>query len=81
VVERLLLDGINAEARGAAIGGEHNLIAVPGAYEAQTPLALVQLAQAWAQVALDASVLQQVPIAAGFAGSDLLIHADLAYLW
>jgi hypothetical protein len=41
----------------------------------------MELAQARAQVALNAPVLQQVPVAAGYSGSDLFIHADLTYLW
>ena len=55
VRERLLLDRVDAEARGAAVGGEDDPVALPGAHEAQAALALVQLAQARADVALDAA--------------------------
>ena len=71
VGERLLLDRVDAEARGAAVGGEDDAVALPGAHEAQAALALVQLAQAGADVALHAPVVEQVPVAAGRAGDDL----------
>ena len=69
--ERLLLDRVDAEARGAAIGGEDDAIVAPGAHEAQAALALVQLAQARADVALHAAVVEPMPVAAGRARDDL----------
>src|SRR5439155_27308681 len=65
VVERLFLDRIDAESRGAAVGGEHHAAAFHLAHEAQAALAFVQLAVARAQVALHAPVGQGVPPPAG----------------
>src|SRR5207302_9672027 len=52
VVERLLLDRVDAEARRAAVGGEHHAAAFHLADETEAALALVQLAVARAEVAL-----------------------------
>src|SRR5439155_11492622 len=65
MVEWLLLDGIDAEARRAAVGGEHHFIAHALAHEAGAALAFVQPAVARAQVALHAPVVEQVPPASG----------------
>ena len=62
MVERLLLDGVDAEAARSAVGGEHDLAAVAGADEAEPALAVVQLAGARAEVALGAAVIQAVPV-------------------
>ena len=56
MVQRLLLDGINAEATGAAVGGQHNLAALVHAHKAETPLPFVQPAASGTQVALHAPV-------------------------
>ena len=61
VVQRLLLDRVEREARAAAIGGEHDRIAPALAHEAQAALALVQPAVARTQVALQAAVGHRVP--------------------
>ena len=63
MVERLLLDGIHAEAARAAIGGEDDPVALAGANEAEAALALVERAVARAEVALDAAVAERVPVA------------------
>ena len=65
VVEGLLLDGIDAEARGAAVGGEDQDVALALADEAGTALAVLELAIPGAQVALQAAVGQSVPPAGG----------------
>ena len=44
--------------RGAAVGGEDDPVVPAGAHEAQAALALVQLAEARADVALDAPVVE-----------------------
>jgi len=54
VVERLLLDGIDAEARGAAVGGEHHLAVLVAAHEAERALTGADEARARAQRAADA---------------------------
>jgi hypothetical protein len=61
VIERLLLDRVDTESRGAAIGREYHRIAFALAHEAQTTLAVVQPAVARTQVALDAAVVKHVP--------------------
>src|SRR5262249_48405513 len=82
MVERLLLDRVDAEARGASIGGEHDLVVVAGAHVAESALAVMETAIARAEIALDAAVLELVPVAARDAGKEL-IHArtDLARFW
>ena len=65
MVERLLLDRVDAEARRAAVGRQHHRVAFALAHEARAALALVQAAVARAQVALDATVVESVPPAAG----------------
>ena len=65
MVERLLLDRVDAEAGRAAVGREHDRVAFALAHEARAALALVQPAVARAQVALDAAVGKPVPPAAG----------------
>src|SRR5690606_4994222 len=56
VVQRLLLDGIHAEAARPAVGREDDAVSLPGPHEAEALLALVELAVPRAQVALDAAV-------------------------
>src|SRR5262249_49686591 len=61
VVERLLLDGIEAEAGGAAVARQHHLAAAVLAHEAEAALPRRERAVAWAQVALDAPARNVVP--------------------
>jgi hypothetical protein len=61
MVERLLLDGIDAEAGRAAIGGEHHAVAHARAHEAGTALAFVQAAIPRAEVTLDAAIVERMP--------------------
>src|SRR5262249_21938110 len=63
VIERLLLDGINAKAAGAAVRGQHDLPVLACPHEAEAALPFVELAQARAQVTLDAPVFESVPVA------------------
>src|SRR5262249_10308467 len=65
MVERLLLDGIDAEPRRPAVGRQDHRIVLALAHEAGAALALVQLAFARAQVALDAAIRESLPPAAG----------------
>src|SRR5438876_8593015 len=76
MVERLLLDRIDAKAGGAPVGRKQNLIVLPRAHEAQAALPLMQLAIARAYVALDTAILQPMPIAAGHTLDGGLIHAQ-----
>ena len=68
MVERFLLDGINAKAAAAAIGRERHLVAGAPADETEPALALVELAEAWTEAALDAPVRQQRPPTPGVIG-------------
>ena len=61
MVERLLLDRVNAEAGRAAISRQDHLVFDVLADEAGAALAFVQLAVARAQVALDAPAVDGVP--------------------
>ena len=65
MIERLLLDGIHAEAAGPAVGGEHDAVALAGADEAHAPLAVVQRAEARTDLAADAAVGQRAEIPSG----------------
>src|SRR3546814_18219035 len=67
MVERLFLDRIDAEARRAAPGGQHQIVAAAGAHETQAALALLQLAFARTDIALQAAVGQPVPVAGAHA--------------
>src|SRR5262249_47658545 len=72
VVERLFFDRIDAESRRAPVRGEHDRVVVPRAHVAEAALALVKPAIARAEVALDAAVLELVPIAARSTGQKLI---------
>src|SRR5262249_49514291 len=74
MIEGVLLDRIDAESGRAAVGGEHHPVALTRAHETQTALAFVQPAIARAQVALDAPILEPVPITARRAREETLIH-------
>src|SRR5438034_10541719 len=62
MVQWLLLDRIDAESARAAVGCEDDLVAFACADEAQAALALAELAGAGADVALDAPVVEAVPV-------------------
>src|SRR5262249_7360321 len=82
VVQRLLLDRIDAEAARPAIGREDDLVVQPGAHEAEPALPLPQLAEARAEVALDALAVDRVPVLGGDDArvpEDLGIHSNIAF--
>ncbi len=68
MVEWLLLDWIDAEAGGAAIGCQYHLMTDVLADKARAALAFVQLAVAWAQVALYPLAFDGVPPASRMRG-------------
>ena len=68
MVEWLLFDRVDAKAGRPAVGSEHDRVVLPRAHEAETALAFMQLAEARAEIALDAAVVQRVPVAAGKVG-------------
>src|SRR5690606_29795062 len=63
VVERLLLDRVDAEAARASPGREHDRAFPVGAHETQAALAFVQPAVARTGIALYAPVVERVPVA------------------
>src|SRR5207247_8943542 len=65
LVERLLLDRIDAESRRAAVGRQHHGLALALTDEAGAALAIVQSAVAWTEVTLDAAIVQRVPVTSG----------------
>ena len=65
MVEGFLFNRINAETAGPAVAGEHDLAVVAAAHEAQALLALVQLAEAGTDIALDPAIIEDVPVAGG----------------
>lgn len=73
MIERFFLDRIDAKSGRTPIGGQHNLLVLPGAHKAQAALAFVQLAIAWADIALDAAIRQSMPVA-GWVPHNWLIH-------
>jgi hypothetical protein len=62
MVEGLFLDGVHAEPAGTPISRQYDLVIVTGAHEAKPLLAFVQLAIAGTDIALDAAVVQGVPV-------------------
>ena len=65
MVQRLLLDRVDAEARAAPVSREHHRVADALTHEAHAALAFVQPAVARAQVALNAPVVEPMPPAPG----------------
>ena len=62
MVERLFLDRIDAKAAGTAITGQDDPAVVTAAHKAQALLALVQLAIARADIALQPPVIKRMPV-------------------
>ena len=61
VAQRLLLDGVDAEAAGPAVAGEHDLAAPRLPHVAEGLLPVVEPAETGTQVALHAAVVEAVP--------------------
>jgi hypothetical protein len=61
MVQRLLLDGINAETTAAAVGGEYHPAFDVLAHKAEPPLAGLKFAQPRTGVAYDSPVGQRLP--------------------
>jgi AmmeMemoRadiSam system protein B len=62
MIQRLLFNRIDAEAAGAAVGIKFDLAAFDAAHETQAALAFVHAAFTRADVALNAAVLESVPV-------------------
>ena len=65
MVQRFLFDGIDTVAAGKAVTGKNDLIILVFAHETQTALACVEFAETGAQIALNATVFQLVPVFRG----------------
>jgi hypothetical protein len=63
MIQRFLFDGVDTVTAGTAVGRQYDLVVEILADEAQAALVGVQLAEARAQVALNASVVQLMPVA------------------
>src|SRR5512132_2391707 len=74
MVERLLLDGVDAIARGATVGQQHHLAVHPPAHEAHAPLAFLHAAGARADIALHSPIGEAVPILRREGGRRLAAH-------
>ena len=81
MIQRFLLDRIDAEAAGAAVGVELDLAAFDAAHEAQAALTFVHLAGARTDVALDATVVERVPVRVGCVAAMSLSSIALARLY
>src|SRR6476620_10936193 len=68
MIERLFLDGVRAEAAASSVSRQLHRIAGSPADKTESALAIVELAKAWAQTALDPSVRQHGPPARGVMG-------------
>src|SRR5688500_10928384 len=62
MVQRLLLDRVDAESAGAAVGVEPDFAVLDAAHETQAALSVVHLARARTHVALHATVVELVPV-------------------
>ena len=65
VVQRLLLDRVDAEPTRPPVRREHDLVVLAGSNEAHPALALVELAGPGAHIALDATVVERMPVLGG----------------
>jgi hypothetical protein len=68
MIERFLLDWVDAKAAGAAIGREDNLILLARTYKTHPPLPFVELTKSWAEIALHPTILQPMPVLSGMIG-------------
>jgi len=64
MIEWLFLDRIDAEAARAAVGGQDDLVIASAAHETQAALAVTQFAKTRAQVALQSTIVESVPVTA-----------------
>ena len=62
MVQRFFFDRIDAKPGRAPIGREYHPVTGTRPHKAQPPLALVQFAETWANVTLDAAVDKPVPV-------------------
>jgi hypothetical protein len=65
MIQRLFLDRVHAEAAGSPVRGQDDPILPTFAHVAQTLLPLLERAKPRTEIALDAAVIQPVPILGG----------------
>ncbi|MCH9023123.1 MAG: hypothetical protein IID32_10225 [Planctomycetes bacterium] len=65
MVERFFFDGIDAKAGRAAIGCQDDLVVLTHTDKAESPLAVMQATIARTDVALDAAIVEFMPVSAG----------------
>ena len=65
MIERFFLYGVDAKTAGASVGRQDDLIVPAGADKTKTALAFVEPAKTRAQIVLQPSVVECVPVAAG----------------
>jgi hypothetical protein len=65
VVERFLLDGVDAESTRTAVSGQDNRVMLASANEAEAPLAFVKTAEPRTDIASDAAVVEESPVEGG----------------
>jgi AmmeMemoRadiSam system protein B len=65
MIQRFLFNGVDTEAAGATVGIEFDLAALDAAHETEATLAFVHAAFTRADVALNAAVLESVPVLSG----------------
>ncbi len=67
MIQRLFLDGIDAEAAGAAVGCQDDFVICTSAHETESALAVPELTKAGTKVALQPAVINLVPVASRYA--------------
>jgi hypothetical protein len=77
MIQRLLLDRIDAKAAGTPIRRQQHLVIAVGPHETEPALACVQPAIPRAQVALQPTIIKPVPVAGGLAPNGVSCVHDL----
>ena len=79
MVERFLLNRINAESTGTTVGGQDDLVVLTGADKTDATLAFLQLAVPWARIALHPPIRQLVPVFRRHDGDDISHNTSAIY--
>jgi hypothetical protein len=66
MIQWLFLDGIDAEAAGAAVGCQDDFVICTSAHETESALAVPELTKAGTKVALQPAVINLVPVASRY---------------
>lgn len=68
MIERFLLDGVDAESTGTAVGGQDDRVALSGAYKAEATLTIVQTTETGTYVASNTAIVEEGPVMSGVGG-------------